>query len=159
MIARSPAIAVLLFAGAGATISILARWPYQFTGPGSPGQVPEESIFLGTLLGPPIALLVLFGGAVLLAPRADRIGFVATVALVPMLLTMVVGSIGEAASPRSPDVPHQVQLWGGLLGAAVYFGFSVAAVRALYERRSQSGSRAARSGRDQAPPRICPRSR
>lgn len=159
MIARGPAIAAWLFATSGATISILARWPYQFTGPGSPGQVPEESIFLGTLLGPPIALLVLFGVAVLLAPRVDRIGFVAAAALVPMLLIMAVGSLGEAASPRSPDVPHQVQLWGGLFGAVVYFGFSVAAVRALYKRRSQSGSSAPRSGRDQAPSHICPRSR
>ena len=41
----------------------------------------------------------------LLAPRADRIGFVATVALVPMLLTMVVGSIGEAASPYRRTFP------------------------------------------------------
>lgn len=77
---------------------------------------------MGTLLGPPIALLVLLGVAVLLAPRADRIGFVATVALVPMLLTMVAGSIGEAASPRSPDVPHQVQRMGRPSWAAVYFG-------------------------------------
>ena len=159
MIARGPAIAAWLFAASGATISILARWPYQFTGPGSPGRVPEESLLLGTLLGPPIALLVLFGVAVLLAPRADRTGFVATIVLVPILLTMVVGSIGEAASPRSPDVPHPVQLWGGLFGAAVYLSLSIAAVRALHERRSQSGSRAARCGRDQAPSQICARSR
>ena len=132
MIARGPAIAVWLFAASGATISILARWPYQFTGPGSPGQVPEESFFLGTLLGPPIALLILFGVAVLLAPRADRTGFVAAAALVPMLLTMVVGSIGEAASPRSPDVPHPVQLWGGLIGAVVYLGLLVAVIWTLH---------------------------
>jgi hypothetical protein len=135
VIARAPAIAVLLFAAAGSFVSILARWPYQFTGPGSPGRVPEESLLLGTLLGPPIALLVLFGVAVLLAPRADRTGFVATVALVPILLTMVVGSIGEAASPRSPDVPHPVQLWGGLIGAAAYLGLLVAVIWALHRRR------------------------
>lgn len=135
MIARGPAIAVLLFAGAGSFVSILARWPYQFTGPGSPGQVPEESLLLGTLLGPPIALLVLFGVAVLLASRADGTGFVATVTLVPVLLTMVVGSIGEAASPRSPDVPHPVQLWGGLIGAAVYLGLFAAVIWTLHRRR------------------------
>jgi hypothetical protein len=75
VIAKPPAIATLLFAVAAASVSILARWPYQFTGPGNPNQVPKESLFLGTLLGPPIALLVLFGVAVLLSMREDRSGF------------------------------------------------------------------------------------
>lgn len=140
MIARGPAIAVLLFAVAGAIVSILAAWPYQFTGPGSPGRVPEESILLGTLLGPPLVLLALFGIAVFLAPKEDRIGLVATVALIPMLVTMAGGSLGEALSPRSPDVPHPVQLWGGVLGAVIYLGLLIAVVRSFHGRRAPAAA-------------------
>lgn len=135
MIAKGPAIGAWLFAASGASISILARWPYQFTGPGSPGQVPEDSLLLGTLMGPPVALLVLFGVAVFLASRADKVGLVATAALVPILLTLVVGSFGEAVSPRSPDGPYPVQLWGSLIGAATYLGLLVVAISTLRRRR------------------------
>src|SRR6201999_3653509 len=100
-----------------------------------------------------------FGIAGLLAAREGRTGFVATLALLPVLLTMAVGSLGEALSPRSPDVPHSIQPWGGILGAAIYCGLLVAAAKALKERRSPLASRAARSGRDQASSRISSRSR
>jgi hypothetical protein len=141
VIARTPALATLLFAVAASCASILARWPYQFTGPGSPDQVPEDSLFLGTLLGPPFALLILFGVAVLLAIREGRSGFVATVALIPLLLTMAGGSLGEAFSPLSADVPHPVQLWGGFLSAVVYLGLLAAVVGALrgHQRAGEAG--------------------
>jgi hypothetical protein len=57
------------------------------------------------------------------------------VALIPLLLIMVGGSLGEAFSPRSPDVPYLVQLWGGLFSAVVYLGFLVVVVSGLRGRR------------------------
>jgi len=90
---------------------------------------------LGNLLGSADRAARPLRVVVFLAPRADRTGFLAIVALVPILLTMVVGSIGEAASPRSPDVPHPVQLWGDLIGAVAYLGLLVAVIWALHRRR------------------------
>jgi hypothetical protein len=133
-----------VFASAGTAVSILARWPYQFTGPGSTDQIAKDSLLMGTLLGPPIVLLVLFGITVLLAAREGRAGFVATLALLPLLLTMAVGSLGEALSPQSPDVPHLIQLWGGILGAVVYLVFLLAVCRGILGQ-STVGSRCTRT--------------
>jgi hypothetical protein len=90
---------------------------------------------MGTLLGPPLALLVLFGVAATLVAREGEVGFLATVALIPMLLTMAIGSLGEAFSPQSPDIPHPAQLWGSLLGAAIYIGLLAALVMGLHGRQ------------------------
>jgi hypothetical protein len=48
-------------------------------GQGNPDRVPEEFLFMGTLLAPPLPLLLLFGASAFLARREDRVGFIATV--------------------------------------------------------------------------------
>lgn len=96
----------------------------------------EEFLFTGTLLAPPLPLLLLFGVSALLARREDRLGFIATVGMIPMLAVMIVGSLGEVLSALSPDVPGLAQVAGGLICAAAFFTLLVVAVRATLGRRN-----------------------
>lgn len=136
MTLRRSAVAVFVFACIGAAVSIFAGWPYQFTSQGNPNRVPQEFLYMGTLLAPPLPLLLLFGASALLIERDDRLGLAATVGMIPMLGVMTVGSLGEALSAPSPDAPRSVQMVGGVVGAVAYFALLVAAVKAILERRS-----------------------
>jgi hypothetical protein len=129
------AVVVFVFACIGAAVSIVARWPYQFMGEGNPDRVPQEFLSMGTLLAPPLPLLLLFGASVLLIERNDRLGLVTTAGMIPMLGIMTVGSLGEALSAASPDVPHSVQVVGGIVGAIAYFALLVAVVKAILRCR------------------------
>jgi hypothetical protein len=132
---RTFSIAVFSIACMGTIVSIAAAWPYQFTGPGDPDRVSQDVLYMGTLLGPPLPLLVMFGVMAFLVGKRGKIGIVATIAMIPLMMTMVIGSLGEALSPASPDVPRPVQVWGGFSGAAIYLGLLLAATKALYGQR------------------------
>jgi hypothetical protein len=127
---RPLAIGVFGLACMGAAVSILAQWPYQFTGQGDPDRVPQEFLFMGALLAPPLPLLLLFGASTFLSGREDRLGFMATVGMIPALGVMTVGSLGEALSAPSRDVPRFAQVAGGLLGAMAFFALLIAAAKA-----------------------------
>ena len=73
---------------AEASISILAGWPYQFTGQGDPDQMVLDFLVFGTLLAPPLPLLLLFGATASLVRRRDRLGEMAIAALVPICVVM-----------------------------------------------------------------------
>ena len=127
---RPLAVGVFALTCLGAAVSIFAQWPYQFTGQGDPDRVPQDFLIMGTLLAPPLPLLLLFGASALLVGREDRLGFIATIGMIPMLGVMAVGSLGEALSASSPDVPRFAQVAGGLLGAMAFFALLIAAVKA-----------------------------
>ena len=129
------AVGVFLLACIGAAVSILAQWPHQFMGQGNPDRVPEEFLFMGTLLAPPLPLLLFFGASAFLARREDRVGFIATVGMIPMLTVMIVGSLGEVLSAPSQDVPRFAQVAGGLIGATAFFTLLVLAVRRVGSHR------------------------
>jgi hypothetical protein len=79
-------------------------------------------------------LLVLFAALVLLIRRRGGVGIAANAALVVLCMIVVVGSLGEALSPKSPDVPHALQLAGGVLGAAVFAALLALSALALWRR-------------------------
>lgn len=142
MTLRPAALAVFLLACAGAAASIVARWPHQFMGPGDIDRVPHEFLYMGTLLAPPLPLLLLFGASAFLVAREDRLGFIAVAGMIPMLGAMTVGSLGEALSAASPDAPRSIQVIGGVAGAAVYCALLAVATRTAFERRkSATGGR------------------
>jgi hypothetical protein len=129
------AVGVFLLACIGAAVSILAQWPHQFMGQGNPDRVPEEFLFIGTLLAPPLPLLLPFGASAFLVRREDRVGFIATVGMIPMLTVMIVGSLGEVLSAPSQDVPRFAQVAGGLIGATAFFTLLVLVVRRVGPHR------------------------
>jgi len=133
---RRSTLAVFAFVCIEAIVSILARWPHQFTGQGNPDRVPREFLYLGTLLAPPLPLLLLFGLSALLTGKEDRLGFIATLGMIPMLAVMAVGSLGEALSAPSPDVPRSTQLAGGLFGALLFLALAMIATKDVSERWS-----------------------
>ena len=98
-------------------------------GQGNPDRVPEEFLSTGTLLAPPLPLLLLFGAAALLARREDRLGFIAIVGMIPMLAVMIVGSLGEVLFAPSQAVPRVAQVAGGLIAATTFFALLSVAVR------------------------------
>lgn len=127
---------VFAFVCVEAAVSILARWPYQFTGEGNPDRMLQDFLYAGTLLAPPLPLLLMFGATALLVRRKDRLGVIATIAMIAICAVMAVGSLGEALAPASPDVPRTIQLSGGCLGALLFAGLLTLAFVALLERRS-----------------------
>jgi hypothetical protein len=126
---------VFAFACVEAAASVLAGWPYQFTGPGAPDQVPRDFLSRGTLLSPPLPLLALFGVLALLIRKRGGFGVAANAALPVLCAIVVVGSLGEALSPKSSDVPHALQLAGNVLGAVVFAALLALSVLALWRPR------------------------
>lgn len=102
-----------------AIVSIWARWPHQFAGQGDRQRMLEDFVSSGTALAPPLPFLVLFVLASLVIRRRDRWAAVACVVLLVMSLLMIVGSLGEALAPPTPDVPRAVLLLSGGWGAVV----------------------------------------
>jgi hypothetical protein len=92
----------------------------------------------GTAIAPPLVVLILFAVATALVRRTDRWGAAASIVLVLLSVLMIVGSLGEATAPPTPDVPRAVQLFSGASGTA--FGVLIAglAIGALFERRTGS---------------------
>jgi hypothetical protein len=118
-----------------AVVSILAQWPYQFLGPGSSDRVPQDFALMGTLLAPPLPLLIAFGVAAFLVGRKDRVGLIATLLMVPACAVIALGSFGEALAPGSPNVPREVQVGGGILGGILFLALLGAAAWAAQARR------------------------
>lgn len=131
-------VAPIVFAWvcAEAAVSILAHWPYQFTGQGTPNQMLRDFVFSGTVLAPPLPLLLVFGATTVFVGREDRLGAIANAAMIAACAVMAVGSLGEVLAPTSPDVPRAVQLAGGVLGVVVFVALAAVALKALAERHA-----------------------
>jgi hypothetical protein len=140
---RLAVLAPIVFAWvcAEAAVSILANWPYQFTGQGDPDQMLLDFVVFGTLLAPPLPLLLLFGATAFLAGRSGRRGEIANAAMVLICMVMAIGSLGEALSSASSDVPRAVQHAGGTIGTIVFASLSIMALKALVDRRAMAQSR------------------
>lgn len=127
----------LVVAIAGTIVGWMQQWPAQFGGAGVPGQVGSELFGKGTVLSPPlfmvIAMLVGMGLARLRWSISRRVGH--CVAGVIGAIS-VVGSLGEVVAHATPDVPRPVQ-WVGLLGVAL--SLAVVAAVVLDLSRSRAG--------------------
>jgi hypothetical protein len=117
-----------------AIVSIRVRLPYQFTGQGDPDRMLWDFAVYGTLLSPPLPLLLLFGLAALTLRRDDRLGAAATGLLAVLCAVMTVGSLGEALAPKTPDVSPALQLISGLLNALLFAALFALALAARHER-------------------------
>jgi hypothetical protein len=133
--------AAFLLVCAEAIVSVLARWPYQFTGPGDPDHMLRDFVLHGTLLSPPLPILLLFGAAATLIWRRDRPGGLPIAILCAICALMSIGAMGEALAPSSPNVPYLLQVSSGFLGAAAFvclFALSLSAGRQGLSRADPS---------------------
>ncbi|HWU57267.1 MAG TPA: hypothetical protein VN045_01010 [Microbacteriaceae bacterium] len=132
---RAGSLAVLGVIILEAVVSLIARWPYQFNGPGSPDSVWQDFISNGTALAPPLVLIVVLALITWGVHRSGTIQIVAGILLAVLALVMIVGAAGELLAPASADVPRAVQLIGGALNAALAIGLFVVTLRWLVARR------------------------
>ncbi|HEY6932979.1 MAG TPA: hypothetical protein VI452_06225 [Marmoricola sp.] len=131
------AITWLAVAAVGTVTGLLERWPAQFGGAGQPDQIASELTTKGTVLSPPLFMLVLMAlGYALARLRAGRsIGRSTGLVLTILVgLTGIIGALGEVAAPATPDVPRAVQ-YLGLVGALLSLAVVATALRALMVAR------------------------
>ena len=116
----------------GTLIAIGQGWPAQFGGGGNPDDVAGEALTRGTALSPPVAPILAFIVALVLALQRGVLRVIGTVLLILVSLAFVVGGLGEAFAAPTDDVPRAALVLSGLLagalGAAV-IGAAVARLR------------------------------
>jgi hypothetical protein len=100
----------------GTVVSVVAGWPAQFGGPGNPNNVAGEFLSRGTVLSPPLFVMVALVVFVLLARRRRWWGTLGVVGLCLLAVATFVGAMGEAFAPATPDVPRAVLVLSGVLG-------------------------------------------
>lgn len=115
----------------GAVVAVAAGWPAQFGGRGDPSNVAGEALTRGTALPPPVAPVLVYIVALVAALRPGRIGTAGTALLILVSAVFVVGGLGEAFAPATPDVPRLALVVSGLLAVLLGAGVIVAAVRRL----------------------------
>lgn len=109
----------------------MERWPSQLGGAGDPAHIGAELFSRGTVLSPPIFMVVAMMVALLLVapgrpPWIGRVGFV--LALI-VAAVGVVGAFAEVGSAATPEVPRGAQTCG-LIGVALSAWVVVEVVRA-----------------------------
>jgi len=127
----------LVFFGYGvlaAVVTIVARWPAQFGGPGDPANVTQEFISRGTAAAPPLIPLLLLGGAALLVRHRGRWGIAAAILLLLLGVVFVIGGFGEIFAPDPATAPRVVLVVGGLIAAIGGTSLASLGVAALVER-------------------------
>ena len=125
----------------GAGLSIAARWPAQFGGPGDPDAVAGEFVARGTATAPPLPLLAVVAALALLARSRRWWGTAAVAGLCLVAGLTLVGSLGEALAPPTPDVPRAVLVASGAVGAAVSLALLAAGALELRDRwRARRGA-------------------
>jgi hypothetical protein len=135
--AAAPAVRRLWGAGVGAAVvltaaaalAVLLRWPGQFGGPGSPEDVVGEAVTRGTALSPPLLLVLGFVGALWLATRRHRGYGLGCVVLVLLSAVFLVGGLGEAMAPATPDVPRVALVTSGVVAVVLAGTVVVTAVQ------------------------------
>ena len=120
----------------GAVVSIAERWPHQFGGHGDPDQMVTDFIATGTALAPPLPIIVVLAVVAATMGRVDRWGFVATAAVLPLAILMIVGAAGEGLAAPTTQVPRAVQWLDGAWGVAASVLLLVLAIASLRERRA-----------------------
>ena len=132
---KSGSVVVLGIIILEAIVSLIARWPYQFNGPGAPDSVWPDFINNGTALAPPLVLVVVLALLTLGVHLSGLIQLISGILLAVLALAMIVGAAGELLSPASPDVPRAVQLIGGAVNAALAVALLATTVGWLVARR------------------------
>ena len=112
-----------------AALAVVLRWPAQFGGPGSPDDVVLEALTRGTALSPPLPLLLAFGGALWLATRRHGGYAFGCVVLVLLSAVFLVGGLGEAMAPATPDVPRVALVTSGIVSVVLAGTVVVTAVQ------------------------------
>jgi hypothetical protein len=119
-------LGILAFEALGAVVAIAANWPAQFGAVGT--DAGAEALTRGTALSAPLAPLVVLAGAVALVWRGRVRPGAAIMALVAVV--MLVGALGEALAPATPDVPKAVLLASGAIGVVLAAATAAAAAAA-----------------------------
>ena len=132
---RSGSLVVLGIIILEAIVSLIARWPYQFNGPGAPDSVWPDFINNGTALAPPLVLIVVLALLTLGVHLSAWVQSLSGILLAVLALVMIVGAAGELLSPTSPDVPRAIQLIGGATNASLAVALLATTVGWLVARR------------------------
>jgi hypothetical protein len=119
--------AVVLTAAAG--LAVVLRWPGQFGNPGSPDDVLTDAVTRGTALSPPVPLVLAFVGALWLATRRNSGYGIGCVVLVLLSAVFLVGGLGEAMAPATPDVPRAALVISGVVAVVLAGTVVVTAVQ------------------------------
>lgn len=112
-------LALLVVMSVGTLVAVTQGWPAQFGGGGNPDDVAGEAVTRGTALSPPLAPVIVFVVALVLARRRGALGIVGTVLLILVSLAFVVGGLGEAFAAPTADVPRAALVVSGLLAVAL----------------------------------------
>jgi hypothetical protein len=120
------AAAVLTVAAA---IAVVLRWPGQFGSSGRPEDIALEAVTRGTALSPPLPLLLAFVAALWLATRRHSGYEIGCVVLVLLSAVFLVGGLGEAMAPVTPDVPRTALVTSGIVSVLLSAAVVVIAVQ------------------------------
>ncbi|MEO6827153.1 MAG: hypothetical protein ABI255_07220 [Microbacteriaceae bacterium] len=112
-------LVVLIVIVIEAVLSLIARWPYQFGGPGNPDAVWSDFISHGTALSPPMFLIVVLAVLTLGVRLRGWVQLISGILLAVLSLAMTIGAAGELLSPTSADVPWVIQFVGSAINAVL----------------------------------------
>jgi hypothetical protein len=132
-------VAVSVFALAfwtvGTLVALIARWPYQFDGPGRPEDVARDMFFHGTALSAPIVPIMLpLIGFIFLSRSRRWWGALGTIGICLVAVLTLIGALGEWFAPATPDVPRAILVASGVVGAILAPTLFLAAVADLIDR-------------------------
>ena len=119
-------LGILAFQVLATVVAVAANWPAQFGGVGT--DAGAEALTRGTAMSAPLAPLLVLAGAVALVWRGRVRAGAAVMALVAAV--MLLGGLGEALAPATPDVPKAVLVTSGAIGVAMAAAVIAAAVAA-----------------------------
>ena len=114
-IARSLSVACciwLVVALVSTVIGVANRWPAQFGGAGQASEIGTQWMTKGTVLSPPLFLLVAMAGALgLLVAARWRAAKIVGAGLATLIGAIgFVGALGEVLAAATPEVPREAQM-------------------------------------------------
>lgn len=121
----------------GTIVAIVAQWPAQFGGAGDPDEVATEFLSRGTALSPPLAPIVLFAVFTALAIRHNGWGTAGVVGVMLLSIVFIIGSLGEAFAPSTPDVPSSALITSGVVGTVLSLSVLILGTLTLAEKRRE----------------------
>lgn len=132
---------------AGTVLGVVERWPSQFNGAGSVATIGTQWMTKGTVMSPPLFLMVALAVAVVVFSLVHNRGVRAGAALLACLvgIAAVVGSLGEVLAAPVPDVPRAAQI-SGLIGVALSLALAIIAGLVVVRMLRSAPSAGASSG-------------
>ena len=128
-------IVLLLQVVVAIPVAIIFRWPYQFGGPGDPNSVARDVVFAGTAISAPVIPILVALAALTVLVRSPRWwGTLSAVAFCVVAVLIVIGGLGEAFAPSTPDVPRAVLITSGAVSAALGLTMLLLAAAELRDR-------------------------